>query len=236
MCGCGKTCPEGHPLAAAAIATNWCDECRAVGTSFRCTEGCDHDLCAGCATKPAAVTAAAAAAPAVEITPIGWSAEAGVIEPTAAGLPADHCDPTVDPPPSFPEHWLQLPEVQTEDFRPLPAGFGMGSTTLAEWIQLHLDADATAAAAATAMAAAAAEAEVVRAQAEEEAAAAETARVAADAKLQAEKAEAEAVRPEWRGGLQQMVGLMGFDPEEAAAALNQHNGDVREAVSQLISA
>ena len=41
----------------------------------------------------------------------------------------------------YPQHWGQPPEIQTRDIRPLPAGFGMGSSTLAKWIQQHIDED-----------------------------------------------------------------------------------------------
>lgn len=42
----------------------------------------------------------------------------------------------------FPEHWGEPPAVQTRDLRPLPGGYGMGSGTLAKWIQQNLDQDA----------------------------------------------------------------------------------------------
>ena len=42
----------------------------------------------------------------------------------------------------FPKHWGEPPKAQTRDLRPLPGGFGMGSSTLATWIQTKLDADA----------------------------------------------------------------------------------------------
>ena len=41
----------------------------------------------------------------------------------------------------YPQHWGQPPQQQTRDLRPLPAGFGMGSSTLAAWIQQHIDED-----------------------------------------------------------------------------------------------
>lgn len=41
----------------------------------------------------------------------------------------------------FPEHWGDPPKRQTRDLRPLPGGFGMGSGTLARWIQENLDRD-----------------------------------------------------------------------------------------------
>ena len=43
---------------------------------------------------------------------------------------------------AYPAHWGAVPPVQTKDIRPLPGGYGMGSGTLAEWIQKNLDADA----------------------------------------------------------------------------------------------
>ncbi|MEZ6042019.1 MAG: MG2 domain-containing protein [Planctomycetaceae bacterium] len=42
----------------------------------------------------------------------------------------------------YPDHWGKPPEIQTRDIRPLPADFGMGSSTLAAWIQKNIDADA----------------------------------------------------------------------------------------------
>jgi hypothetical protein len=44
----------------------------------------------------------------------------------------------------FPEHWGPPPAIQTRDLRPLPGGYGMGSSTLARWIQENLDRDAAA--------------------------------------------------------------------------------------------
>jgi hypothetical protein len=41
----------------------------------------------------------------------------------------------------FPDHWGDPPRIQTTDYRPLPGGYGFGSSTLASWIQRHLDAD-----------------------------------------------------------------------------------------------
>ena len=34
----------------------------------------------------------------------------------------------------FPLHWGQPPKIQTRDLKPLPFGYGMGSSTLAKWI------------------------------------------------------------------------------------------------------
>lgn len=42
----------------------------------------------------------------------------------------------------FPAHWGAPPAIQTRDLRPLPGGYGMGSGTLASWIQKNLDEDA----------------------------------------------------------------------------------------------
>jgi hypothetical protein len=41
----------------------------------------------------------------------------------------------------FPKHWGDPPKRQTRDLRPLPGGYGMGSGTLARWIQENLDRD-----------------------------------------------------------------------------------------------
>ena len=41
----------------------------------------------------------------------------------------------------FPAHWGEPPAIQTRDLRPLPGGYGQGSSTLARWIQDHLDQD-----------------------------------------------------------------------------------------------
>ena len=43
----------------------------------------------------------------------------------------------------FPDHWGEPPALQTRDLRPLPGGYGRGSSTLARWIQEHLDQDAS---------------------------------------------------------------------------------------------
>jgi hypothetical protein len=41
----------------------------------------------------------------------------------------------------FPLHWGKPPAIQTKDFRPLPGGFGMGSSTLANWIKENIEED-----------------------------------------------------------------------------------------------
>ncbi len=43
---------------------------------------------------------------------------------------------------AFPAHWGQPPEIQTEDFRTLPGGFGNGSSTLRRWISARMETDA----------------------------------------------------------------------------------------------
>ncbi len=43
---------------------------------------------------------------------------------------------------AFPKHWGAPPRLQTKDLRPLPGGYGRGSSTLARWIQKNLDLDA----------------------------------------------------------------------------------------------
>ena len=42
----------------------------------------------------------------------------------------------------FPTHWGAPPALQTRDLRPLPGGYGNGSSTLAGWIQQNLEKDA----------------------------------------------------------------------------------------------
>jgi hypothetical protein len=42
----------------------------------------------------------------------------------------------------YPKHWGEQPLVQTRDLVELPAGFGQGSSTLAKWIEEHIDEDA----------------------------------------------------------------------------------------------
>jgi len=42
---------------------------------------------------------------------------------------------------AFPEHWGAPPPNQTLDFVPFPGGYGMGSGTIAKWIQENLDRD-----------------------------------------------------------------------------------------------
>jgi hypothetical protein len=41
----------------------------------------------------------------------------------------------------FPYHWGEPPEIQTKDYRELPAGYGHGSSTLKNWIELNIEKD-----------------------------------------------------------------------------------------------
>ena len=43
---------------------------------------------------------------------------------------------------AYPAHWGAPPLRQTRDLRPLPGGYGRGSSTLGRWIQKNLDRDA----------------------------------------------------------------------------------------------
>ena len=36
---------------------------------------------------------------------------------------------------AFPRSWGKPPEIQTKDYRPLPYGYGHGSSTLYHWIE-----------------------------------------------------------------------------------------------------
>lgn len=47
----------------------------------------------------------------------------------------------------FPAHWGEPPKMETRDYRPLPDGYGFGSSTLANWIKANLVKDAQAASA-----------------------------------------------------------------------------------------
>ncbi|SVC58017.1 uncharacterized protein METZ01_LOCUS310871, partial [marine metagenome] len=40
---------------------------------------------------------------------------------------------------AYPKHWGAPPRLQTKDLRPLPGGYGLGSSTVAIWIQKNLD-------------------------------------------------------------------------------------------------
>ena len=60
-------------------------------------------------------------------------------------LNRDKRTPPVNVPKPFPAHWGSPPRIQTRDYRPLPGGYGRGSSTLARWIQGNLDRDARAA-------------------------------------------------------------------------------------------
>jgi len=42
----------------------------------------------------------------------------------------------------FPAHWGEPPKIETRDYRPLPDGYGFGSSTLANWIKENLAKDA----------------------------------------------------------------------------------------------
>jgi hypothetical protein len=42
----------------------------------------------------------------------------------------------------FPAHWGDPPRIQTRDLRPLPGGYGQGSSTLANWIKANMEKDA----------------------------------------------------------------------------------------------
>ena len=64
------------------------------------------------------------------------------LKPKSDKPPAGETPPAK--PKAYPEHWGAPPRIQTKDLRPLPGGYGMGSGTLAGWIQKNLDQDAKA--------------------------------------------------------------------------------------------
>ncbi len=58
------------------------------------------------------------------------------------GKPIVIVDPLPRPKPlPFPKHWGKPPAIQTKDLRPLPGGFGLGSSTLASWIEGNIKTD-----------------------------------------------------------------------------------------------
>ena len=48
---------------------------------------------------------------------------------------------TAQPTNRFPAAWGPPPRIETRDYRKLPGDYGFGSSTLARWIQQHLDQD-----------------------------------------------------------------------------------------------
>ena len=65
------------------------------------------------------------------------------LKPKTEPPPAGEAPPAK--PKAYPVHWGAPPRIQTRDLRALPGGYGMGSGTLAGWIQKNLDQDAKAA-------------------------------------------------------------------------------------------
>ncbi len=54
------------------------------------------------------------------------------------------CEPTIHYSPNgkpFPTRWGSPPEIQTKDYRPLPHGYGQGSSTLYHWIMKNKELD-----------------------------------------------------------------------------------------------
>ena len=59
-------------------------------------------------------------------------------KPDVGGEKPQTGGPQIQPKPRpipFPPHWGRPPAIQTKDIRPLPGGFGMGSSTLAHWVK-----------------------------------------------------------------------------------------------------
>ena len=65
-------------------------------------------------------------------------------KPEVGGEKPQTGGPQIQPKPRprpFPPHWGKPPAIQTKDIRPLPGGFGMGSSTLAHWISGNIEED-----------------------------------------------------------------------------------------------
>jgi len=103
-----------------------CDACQAVTSSGA------FKLCKKCSDKRAQCEACQQS-----------------LKPTTDAIPGAQPKPVPAPgeipkpkPKVYPAHWGAPPRIQTKDLRRLPGGYGMGSGTLAKWIQTHLDEDA----------------------------------------------------------------------------------------------
>ena len=118
-----------------------CEQCRgmsfiaSIGHCKVCADGETTSgafkLCQKCSAKLAQCEACQQALPAKKDAPPG-----GEAPPAKAQDPAKAKE--------YPAHWGAPPRVQTRDLRPLPGGYGRGSSTLAGWIQKNLDQDAKA--------------------------------------------------------------------------------------------
>jgi hypothetical protein len=53
----------------------------------------------------------------------------------------DGADPKNAGKKAYPANWGKPPQMQTDDYRQLPGGYGMGSGTLAKWIAKNIEAD-----------------------------------------------------------------------------------------------
>jgi hypothetical protein len=106
-----------------------CEICKAVTSSgaFKLCKNCSDKL-AQCEACQQSLKPRADASPNLETKPVPATGE--IPKPKNRVYPA---------------HWGAAPRIQTKDLRPLPGGYGMGSSTLAKWIQKNLDADAKAA-------------------------------------------------------------------------------------------
>lgn len=118
-----------------------CEQCSemifiaSIGHCKVCADGVTTSgafkLCKKCSAKFAQCEACKKDLPAKADAPAGGEAPpAKVKEPAKAK--------------EYPAHWGAPPRMQTRDYRPLPGGYGHGSSTLAGWIQKNLDQDAKA--------------------------------------------------------------------------------------------
>ena len=71
-------------------------------------------------------------------TKTGNDSDADPVEPEAEKPESTRLAPKPKP---FPLHWGTPPEIQAQDKGPLPGGYGMGSSTLAHWIEANMKAD-----------------------------------------------------------------------------------------------
>lgn len=102
-----------------------CEACQAVTSSgaFKLCKKCSGKL-AQCEACQQSLKTKTDASPDLETKPVPASGESPKPKNKA-----------------YPAHWGAAPLIQTKDLRPLPGGYGMGSSTLAKWIQKNLDED-----------------------------------------------------------------------------------------------
>ena len=63
-------CSEGHTMSLNEMSANFCDRCSSAGTHYRCSNGCDYDVCRKCWEKEKKSTAGTTATQQVLLTQV----------------------------------------------------------------------------------------------------------------------------------------------------------------------